>query len=291
MTESVFKFTPIVIIGAARSGTNALRDTLVKLPDFETWPCDEINPIWRHGNLHYPNDELPISAALPHVRKFIRKKFKDIWRQKKCPSFIVEKTCSNSLRVPFVASVLPEARFVYIVRNGINVVSSAKKRWRGELEVPAVTYFLKKALYAPVNDLPHYAISAIKQRMAILIGRQKKMKVWGPRFIGIERYANAALEELCARQWVACINKADEGFSHVPADRIVRVSYEQLISDPISSITKITDRLELNLPQSFVELASQNIRVRNSLSTSHKLSDVEKIFPYMKTALRRHGYL
>lgn len=38
-------FTPVVIIGAGRSGTNALRDALTALPEFETWPCDEINPI------------------------------------------------------------------------------------------------------------------------------------------------------------------------------------------------------------------------------------------------------
>ena len=48
----------IIIIGAPRSGTNMLRDVLTALPGFETWPCDEINLAWRHGNRALPSDEL-----------------------------------------------------------------------------------------------------------------------------------------------------------------------------------------------------------------------------------------
>ena len=40
---------PVIIIGAGRSGTNMLRDLLAQLPQFSTWPCDEINYIWRHS--------------------------------------------------------------------------------------------------------------------------------------------------------------------------------------------------------------------------------------------------
>ena len=40
------KFTPVIIIGAPRSGTNMLRDILTNFEGIETWPCDEINYIW-----------------------------------------------------------------------------------------------------------------------------------------------------------------------------------------------------------------------------------------------------
>ena len=43
-----------MIIGAARSGTNMLRDVLTSLDGVDTWPCDEINYIWRHGNIRWP---------------------------------------------------------------------------------------------------------------------------------------------------------------------------------------------------------------------------------------------
>ena len=54
---------PVVIIGAARSGTNMLRDVLVKLPGVGTWPCDEINYIWRHGNALLTRPGAPDSLA------------------------------------------------------------------------------------------------------------------------------------------------------------------------------------------------------------------------------------
>ena len=63
MSDQTLPFTPLIIIGAGRSGTNILRDTLTSLSGFETWPCDEINPIWRHGNLFWPDDEIPVERA------------------------------------------------------------------------------------------------------------------------------------------------------------------------------------------------------------------------------------
>ena len=50
----------VIIIGAPRSGTNMLRDALTALPDCGTWPCDEINYVWRHGNVGFPSDEFRV---------------------------------------------------------------------------------------------------------------------------------------------------------------------------------------------------------------------------------------
>ena len=48
---AMFDFIPLIIIGAGRSGTNILRDSLCKVDGVVTWNCDEINPLWRHGNI------------------------------------------------------------------------------------------------------------------------------------------------------------------------------------------------------------------------------------------------
>ena len=42
-------------------GHNMLRDVLTKLPGVATWPCDEINYIWRHGTV-------PLSVARIYSR-------------------------------------------------------------------------------------------------------------------------------------------------------------------------------------------------------------------------------
>ena len=68
MSEKTPGPRPLVIIGAGRSGTNMLRDVLCRMPGLGTWPCDEINYIWRHGNRAHPDDEFPGGFARPKVQ-------------------------------------------------------------------------------------------------------------------------------------------------------------------------------------------------------------------------------
>jgi hypothetical protein len=70
-----FNFKPVIIIGAARSGTNMLRDVLTSLDDFSTWPCDEINYIWRYGNKEREDDEFTVRDVNSKNKAYIRKQF------------------------------------------------------------------------------------------------------------------------------------------------------------------------------------------------------------------------
>jgi len=211
--NSSLPFVPIIIVGAGRSGTNILRDTITSFDGFETWPCDEINPIWRHGNITWPNDEIPYSRATPAIKKFVRSQFLKIWKSSGKPQFIVEKTCANSLRVPFVDAILPEAIYIYIVRNGYDVVASAEKRWKGEFEFPLAPYLLSKARYTPLRDLPVYLYRFIKSRLTQKIQNTSHISSWGPRFAGMEDLSDIAVADLCALQWVACVESSDGAFS------------------------------------------------------------------------------
>jgi len=70
--------SPVIIIGAARSGTNMLRDVLCSIPGLTTWPCDEIPYIWRHGNRDHPDDEFSPDMARPDVQRYILNQFRRI---------------------------------------------------------------------------------------------------------------------------------------------------------------------------------------------------------------------
>lgn len=113
-------YQPVVIIGAPRSGTNILRDVLSSHPDATTWPCDEINYMWRHGNRGHPSDELPADSASERVRTFVQRRFERVARTG--GAYVVEKTCANSLRIPFIDAILPNARYAFIVRDGRDAV-------------------------------------------------------------------------------------------------------------------------------------------------------------------------
>jgi len=220
---------PAVIIGAPRSGTNMLRDALCAVDGVATWPCDEINYIWRHGNLRYPTDELPEHLATSSVRSYIRSQFE--WVSKRySATTVVEKTCANSLRVPFVDRVIPNARYVFVIRDGIDVVGSANLRWRGDA---GLVYILKKARFVPKPDIPYYAASFLQSRLHRIRSSERRAGSWGPVFDGMtELLQGTSLNEICLRQWQRCVNLAADALADLPADRVMLVRYEQFVQAP-----------------------------------------------------------
>src|SRR2546430_7511188 len=59
-------FQPVIVIGAARSGTKLLRDCLGTADEFAVVPYD-INYLWRLGNEQFPNDELTPEQLTPKI--------------------------------------------------------------------------------------------------------------------------------------------------------------------------------------------------------------------------------
>lgn len=281
---------PIIIIGAGRSGTNILRDTLVQLPGYGTWPCDEINYIWRHGNMRLPTDEFAPSDATDAVRRFVRGRFAAIARQLGAQT-VVEKTCANSLRVGFVDAILPEARYIFIVRDGRDVVSSAMKRWTAPLDIP---YLLRKARFVPPLDIPYYATRYVGNRIHRVVSGEKRLAFWGPRFQGMqEMLANNTLAEVCAAQWVRCVERSENDFSPIDAaGRLCRVRYEDLARNPGAEIQRIAAFLGVEMSQSQVEQVGQNLST-DSIGKWRKdmgSSDLERIQPLLNSVLCRYGY-
>lgn len=239
MTDQPLPFTPLIIIGAGRSGTNILRDTLTSLDGFETWPCDEINPIWRHGNLFWPDDQIPTDRATPAIKKFIRNQFIKFWKASGRPKYVVEKTCANTLRVPFVDAILPEARYINLVRNGYDVVASAQKRWKGDFELPKGSYFLSKARYTPIRDLPVYGYKFLQARLKMKAGKSEHLGIWGPRFTGMSEMTDTPLIDLCALQWAACIDRSDEAYSEFESNKVAHITYEDFMTQPKNVLAQI----------------------------------------------------
>jgi hypothetical protein len=237
MNFSPFSFTPIVIIGAPRSGTNMLRDALTSCDGATTWRCDEINAIWRHHNARFPSDELKPAQATFLVKRYIRHAFQRLARRTQA-TWVVEKTCANSLRVDFVRAILPEAKFVFLVREGTDVVASSMKRWQAGFDL---RYTLGKARYVPPGDIPSLAMRFVANRVYRVGARTRRLGSWGPKFDGMQKMLRErSLAEVCAEQWRRCVTIAAVDLAACRADQVCFVRYEKLVADPQSEIGRIT---------------------------------------------------
>lgn len=226
----------VVIIGAPRSGTNMLRDVLCSLPAIATWPCDEINYLWRHGNASYSSDEIPKELASEKVKTKVRKSF-DWVSEKYNAKYVVEKTCANSLRVPFIDAVIPDAKYVFIVRDGIDATGSAKLRWTAKLDIP---YILEKVRFVPRTDLPYYAGRYFWSRIYRVFSREKRLAFWGPALDNMQSIlSNYTLNEVCAIQWQQCVEKANQAFISMPKEKYLKVRYEDFVKKPAEELKRI----------------------------------------------------
>lgn len=246
----------IVIIGAPRSGTNILRDVVCRLRGFGTWPCDEINPIWRHGNLDYRNDALPARRATATVRSFIRGHFARLAAARDL-DIVVEKTCANSLRVPFVDRVLPEARYLFIVRRPEDAVPSAMQRWKSSLDI---AYSLRKLRFTPLSDAPHYMLGALRNRLARALRGGGRLSTWGPRppEAGAWRL-DQSLAEICVVQWRACVEASVSALQVMDRSRVVATTYADFTREPETVLATACSRWDFDLEDTDIREAVRDV--------------------------------
>lgn len=280
---------PIIIIGAGRSGTNILRDILCTVPGLETWPCDEINYIWRHGNKSYPTDELEKKHATLRVKKYIRNAFADI-QEKYNADTVVEKTCANSLRVRFVNEIFSDAKFIHIIRDGRDVVNSARKRWKADLNIG---YILKKARYVPKSDIPYYAWNYLKNRVNRLFSSENRLSTWGPNFEGMDEMSqDLSIEEICAYQWKRCIEKADHDLAQLNHERVHNITYADLIRTPDRELETLLQFLDIDIHT--IDISSLAAMLHSD--SLHKWKDqlneeqVDKIMGIIKPTLEKFDF-
>ncbi|MDD9893788.1 MAG: sulfotransferase [Gammaproteobacteria bacterium] len=280
----------VIIIGAPRSGTNMLRDVLTSIQSIGSWPCDEINYIWRHGNVRFPSDELPPEAATPKVKKYIRAKF-EAMRRELGADVLVEKTCANSLRVAFVDEVIPDAKYLFIYRNGIDATASAKLRWTAKLDIP---YIWEKVRFVPKSDLPYYAMRYFWSRLYRFVSKENRLAFWGPALgsmqVMMQRYD---LEEVCALQWQKCVENSEKAFASIAQDRVHRICYEEFVQSPQEELRRILDFIGRDVSADLIEQAVAKVSPKNMGKGRQVLGfeKVKKLEQLVGATLKQYGYL
>lgn len=280
----------LFIIGAPRSGTNMLRDVVTSFSGVETWPCDEINYILRHGNLRHPSDEFSEQQATPQVKRYLNATF-DKYAKEFGANILVEKTCANSLRVPFLNAVFPEAKYIFIMRDGVDATGSAKLRWTAKLDL---NYILEKVRFVPKSDLPYYGLRYFWARIHKLLSKDKRLAFWGPALENMQDILRKhTLNEVCAIQWQQCVEKANSALNDLQEDKVCRVKYEAFVSNPKQELSRILEFMNVDASKDQIEQAVIGVSAkslgkgRKSLS-EHEVAHLEQL---VGVTLSKFGYL
>jgi hypothetical protein len=281
-----YNYQPLIVIGAARSGTKLVRDLIAQHPTVDKVPYD-VTYIWHLGNEDIGHDELPVDRLTPRIRERILKQLSAYHSGSR---LLVEKTVGNCLRVPFIQAVLPDALFLHLIRDGRDVVESVYRQW---LAPPDWSYLLAKAKTFPLREAFGYAFAYAKNVGDRLLASDGVRRTWGVRYAGIDRdVATKDLLEVCAIQWVRSVEKAQQDLSRLPDERVLIIRYEEFARDPQDHLDKIARFAGLDADLYPKDLCRDIVSVQNIGKGSHNLTaeQLALILPRMRSLLSSLGY-
>lgn len=271
----------IVIIGAARSGTKLLRDMLAETTGAGSVPYD-VGYVWRVGNESIAHDRLDPMTITPKTRRFIAR-FVDGYAAGSPPA-VIEKTVGNALRVPFVATVFPDARFVHLIRDGVDVTESTLRQWTAPTDW---RYIAAKARHFPARLVPSYGARYVGSLVSRFGRSDRRVGSWGPRYPGIDNdLATEDLLVVCARQWRESVERSCDAFAGLEQP-VHEVRYEAMVQDPVGTIKELAEFLDLTVSERALSHAATRIepehtgRGRAALAVTDRRAVARELSPLL----------
>jgi hypothetical protein len=212
---------PIFIIGAPRSGTSLLYAILRTSSRLAHWP-GEAHEVWEAD--HHPalrgwdSNALAASDVEPKAAARIRREFFLVAGSSKR---LIDKTPRNAQRVGFIDALFPDARFIYLKRDGRDNINSLINAWR----------------------TPRYRTYALPEPHQIAGVDPKWWKF--VLYPGWQEDRKGPLELVCAKQWLHSNEGAMTGLAAIDKDRWAEIRYESLVEDPEDEVGRLMRFLEL----------------------------------------------
>lgn len=224
---------PIVILGAPRSGTTILGDVLASHREFAY--ALEPTPVWRYRN-EGRSDCLTPEHITPRIRRYIRSHFQQLL-EKDHKTRLLEKTPQNSLRPEFVDAILPEARYLHVIRHGYESALSIRSHWSTNTSgFRGVRPWQRLREMSP-SQIPRYGWQFLLRVIGRLTGL--RLVLWGPRLPGMGSMAAAFSGlELAALQWRFCVERARHFGRGLGPERYLEVKLEELDSERFAEILR-----------------------------------------------------
>ena len=252
----------IILIGAARSGTKAFRSLFNTHPEISVIPYD-INYIWQIGNEKASHDLFAPGSIGDKSRKTIKEFVSKYYNGN---DILVEKTVSNTIRIPFILSIYPEAKFIFLYRQGVDVVESVHRQWGQNMDKG---YLFEKLKHVPIKQLFTYGIKYLKRNL-----QKSSDYYWGVKTPAVLSQLNTYTKlEAIAYQWKFCVEKMLDDRSFIKEDCVVDVFYEDFVTDPAQTMKEIVLKFDLKIDPN--QFNTDIIKTSNVGKSKRNLSESE----------------
>ncbi len=277
---------PIIILGNTRSGTTVVQNAMSFHPNVAIWY--EPRTLWLYADPGRKHDEFDEKDATDKVKKYIRGRFLK-YQQQNGNRIVIEKTPANILKISYVRAIFPEAIFLFIVRNPFSFISSVELKWQRPVTKKGIN---RRLMSTPITQLHHYAGRFFMQQFGKRILRRKYLSIWGPRYKGIERDLKTTdLLTVIARQWAICSRKAEEDLALFEDGQVLRLKYEEFVTNPIANLERICTYCGLEMTNEMMAGALGLVKSdRQHKWRRFEPQNLARIIPEIEDEMRRHGY-
>jgi hypothetical protein len=238
------------------------------------------NPLWKAIKHRGRTEQVgsSVSSAVPQrgldlITNAVRLR-NTLLRHQDTPIRLLEKTPENCLRLPFLLALFPDARIIYLIRDGRNNVNSLIEGWKQP--------YLFPGYQVPVDfSIPGYT----RGRWAFTL------------IPGWRDLVDTSLEEISARQWVRCNEAAlahrEETARTVP---YLTVRYEDLIAQPGEVLPQIANFIGVDFELDLGRFAEGLPRI-NVVSAPGRekwrrqnFEAIQRVLPIIDPMMMRLGY-
>lgn len=204
---------------------------------------------------------------------------------------IIDKTPPNCFRVEYLAKLYPDAKFIYITRDGLDNTSSLMNAWRSKQKFQ---FRYRKYLEEYLKPLEGVQGSRSAKYFDIQGYQSDVWKFAMPP--GWEAYRDKTLAEVCAFQWLKTHEYASNSLSKLAPERVIRFKFEDLMAEPHPSIEKICSFLEIEFTWNMQKIVSEMPLVNTFTPASKRKSrknqaDLETIKDYIEPMQQQLGYV
>jgi len=263
---------PIFIIGCPRSGTTLLFRLLSRHEGLGS-VAGEGHIFWntyqhprRYG---WSSDRATQMDIKPGESRYIYSAI----RESTGSGRFLEKTPRNCLRIPYLEALFPEARYVLLKRSGLDTVSSLIEGWRVR---HGISYRLPEPL-----QLKEY-----------------QGRFWSYLLPpGWRQVADTSIAEVAALQYVASYETALDDLAQIDEDRVIELSFEQLLSEPVTHSERLLEALDL-VPSAGVSSMAANLTAHPVQANSpprpdkwrERAGEIEPVLERFAPTMERLGY-